>query len=214
MVSLARINLVYTGPLIAAVAAILILAQLSNAPAFAVTRNFPVYVYCHVVNIGQGSLGRCDPGQGDVGVYSTANPTGASQVAMYMEGAAFSLSSGNTATLSSISSSDVRGKLVLNSGDSVNVVAYLDDPRCTRSWECAYQGITSGLYSKSQNTVGTFTFSGAKLGPNKSYSITTTSSNFQVIAYADAQTTGTYGSYADMKNSPNGVFSFKITETN
>ncbi|HEV8406260.1 MAG TPA: hypothetical protein VGQ13_10205 [Nitrososphaera sp.] len=185
-------------------------------PAFAVTRTWPPYVTCTIKNTGSGSLGGCDPGPGNLRAYSTANAQGVSSVAVYMYGNAFSQSCCHTLTLSAISSSDVHGKLVLNVGDTSNNVAvrvYLDNPSCVRPWECAYQEKTSLIYQKTQTTAGTFTFSGAKTGPDVTYSITTTG-NFMVISYADASTAGTQASNADMRNSPNGVFSVRVTETN
>jgi hypothetical protein len=193
----------------------LMLVQLS--PAFAVTRSYPVYDNCDFVNTGSGSLGGCTPSNGDLRAYSTASGVGGSNVSVYMYGSAFSLASGQTATLSGISSSNVQATLVLVSGDtgnSVNVITYLDDPACANPWRCAYQGKSSQIYSARQNTVGTFTTSGAHTGPNVTYNISTTSSNFRVVAYADANTGGTHTSYADMRNSPNGAFAVSVTETN
>lgn len=200
---------------VVAAASMLMLMQL--APAFAVTRTYPPYSNCDFRNNGSGAVGGCSPGSGDLRAYSTANASGGSAVGVYMYGSAFSMLSGYTATLSGVSSSNVQVIMVLNSGDTSNdshVSVYLSDPGCVNSWRCAYQGKVSGIFTKVQTTPGTFTTSGAKSGPNVSYSITTTSSNFRVVAYADATTAGTNGSYIDMRNSPYGAYGVSVTETN
>ncbi len=186
-------------------------------PAFAVVNTYPPYSNCDLVIFSSNDVAGCTASTGLEVVYSQPSSTSDGTAIVYMYGSAHSITSGKTVTLSSISA-DIKGRLSVATGGTsaaAHVVAYLDDPSCTKPWRCALGGSVTTLLSQlitsgSWSTLATYT------APNIQYTISTTA-NYNVVAYLDGQASGvgtfTYADFSNFHLPGAYVQNFKITET-